>query len=254
MFMSQQRQMSAMEQETFIFTNSKTLLFVDAVERGDAEKVHGMLATGFQPHSLLIDATQQDTVGKTISYKLTPLQIVASYSKNLTVMRELIMAGAIVNYQDGDLLGCPGHGPALLRICRDLKNPNVSAFVELLLNARARPNVYDCNATALGYRALAGDVESVKLLIAAHALPEEKVHYVMTDSGKEELLPLAMVLSREMKALDLKPQFRAKVIAYEKILALLHKEQQQLAKKPIKRVSIVELKRRRPAVDEKMPK
>lgn len=244
----------SMEQETFIFRDVKTLLFIDAVERGNIEKVRNILATGFQPHSLIIDVTQEDVAGKIISYTLTPLQIVASYSKNLAVMKELIKAGAIVNFQDGEFEGCPGHGPALLRICSDLINPNVSAYVELLLNAGAKPNVCDCNASALGYRALAGDVESVKLLLAAHALPEENVHYIMSDTGKEELLPLVTVLSREMEALDFKREFKDKVLAYEEILMLLHTEQQQIAQKAIKPVQTPALKKLRSPVDEKNSK
>lgn len=111
-------------------------------------------------------------------------------------------------------------------------------IIDILLKAGAKPNVFDCNASARAYRAMAGDVESVRLLLDACAQTDQLVFARMSDTGRKESQLLPLVLSREIEALQHKAESKAKVVAYKAILDLLHKTDR---KRTIKRITVSQL-------------
>ena len=94
------------------------------------------------------------------NFKLSLLQIAVIFLAEKSVAT-LLAQPVDVNFADESVRNCPGHGSALLVLCRVLQNEDHGkghAIVRMLLEKGANPNVRDMIGTPLSYRACAGDL------------------------------------------------------------------------------------------------
>ncbi len=157
----------------FMCPDASTYQLVEALKDDNVALVAEGLRT-VDPKVLITASELYDIIQpkeRTITLSLLHIAVIFLAEKSVET---LLSHPLDVNFADESVSRCPGHGPALLVLCRVLQSKDYGkghAILRMLLDKGAKTNVYDFIGTPLSYRACAGDLFGVQLLLQAKADP-----------------------------------------------------------------------------------
>ncbi len=162
---------------TMRFQDQKTQVVIKALQEDAADQVEAFLV-GVDHHAPIICSELYDQIEpkkRQFAMSLVQLAVLFLAERSLALLLQKDIA---IDFEDRAVKGVQGHGPALLLLCRMLQQDELSVghrMLKMLLEKKANPHVRDTVGTPLTYRVIAGDAESVHLLLQAGACPNVPV-------------------------------------------------------------------------------
>lgn len=165
-----------------------TYQLVEAIKEDNAELVQEALRVVDPTTLVRISELYNMLEPRERTFSVSLLQLATSFLAKKSVA--LLLAHSVdVDFADVSVKGCLNHGTALMVLCRTLQPRDYEIghdILKMLLVYRANPNQHDLIGTPLSYRARAGDIEGVQLLMAAKADPHVIVMAPRFGSGRVE--------------------------------------------------------------------